>query len=342
MFLHPRGARRAVAGVVLGLLLLTVPAAPTVAQVPAPTPIAGCIIADQLQATSCRLMADGTVEGEVTLRHGGATWRLDVLAPDATLDLAVGDEHGRTEVSVLDWRGQALATSVRNEGMPEAHLRVVLPVPGVYGVRVGGTPPPEQVRFRLSSSLTYPVQPPSPAWPPDLVRGAPAIVGERQVIRVQRGGTPAAGVAASRILGTPPDGVFSDFTLVADVQFEKIVGPSALTVRFRYEPEAGGGTGYVLSVNPFAGTATLDTFEEGQRHTLVDDAPLGTMPTSEGANRLVLTANGPAIRVTLDGQTVVEASDSRFARGLIAVGAVTWSDPVAVTFDHIQVTTPTR
>jgi hypothetical protein len=46
------------------------------------------------------------------------------------------------------------------------------------------------------------------------------------------------------------------------------------------------------------------------------------------------------MRVSLDGQTVLEATDTRYPRGLIAVGTVTWSDPVAVTFDHIQVTTP--
>ena len=62
------------------------------------------------------------------------------------------------------------------------------------------------------------------------------------------------------------------------------------------------------------------------------------MPTAEWPNRLVLTADGPAIRVTLDGQPLIETTDARFGKGLIAVGAVTWSDPMAVTFDHIQVT----
>ena len=151
-------------------------------------------------------------------------------------------------------------------------------------------------------------------------------------------------MAASRALGAPPEGVFADFTMVADVQFEQIVGPSALTVRFRYEPEAGGGTGYILSLDPFGGTATLDSFEEGQRQTIVGDAPLPVVPTSEGAESAGRSRpTGPAIRATLDGQTDPRSDgqlDSR--RGLIAVGAVTWSDPVAVTFDHIQVTTPPR
>jgi hypothetical protein len=136
--------------------------------------------------------------------------------------------------------------------------------------------------------------------------------------------------------------MLTDFQLVADVELDRIVGPSALTVRFRYEPEAGGGSGYLLQLDPFAGTASLETFEEGQRRTIVGDQPLGPMLGSDGPARLVLTAEGSTIRATLDGQTILEAADGRYSRGLIVVGAVTWSDPVAVTFDHIQVTTPPR
>ena len=130
-----------------------------------------------------------------------------------------------------------------------------------------------------------------------------------------------------------------DFVLVADVQFEQIVGPSALTVRFRYEPEAGGGTGYLLSVDPFGGTVSLDSFEEGQRRPIVAHRPLPTMPTSDAPNRLILRAEGSTIAVKLDGEQILEATDARYAHGLIAVGVVTWSEPVAVTFDHLLVTT---
>jgi hypothetical protein len=149
-------------------------------------------------------------------------------------------------------------------------------------------------------------------------------------------------VAVARALRSPPEGEVDDFTMVADVQFEQILGPSALTVRFRYEPEAGGGTGYLLSVDPFGGTATLDSFDEGQRKPIVGHAPLPVMPTPDGPNRLIVKAEGASIQVTLDGQPVLSATDERFPRGLIVVGAVTWSDPVAVTFDHIQVTAPPR
>jgi hypothetical protein len=65
------------------------------------------------------------------------------------------------------------------------------------------------------------------------------------------------------------------------------------------------------------------------------------MPTSEQPNRLILRASGPQITASLDGQSILDVTDSKYPAGLITVGVVTWSDPVAVTFDHLQVTTPT-
>ena len=72
----------------------------------------------------------------------------------------------------------------------------------------------------------------------------------------------------------------------------------------------------------------------------VAHVPLPVVPSPDVANRLMLRATGSSIEVTLDGQPVLEATDGRYPRGLIAIGSVTWSDPVAVTFDHVQVTVP--
>ena len=337
--MFPLRARYLAASVLLAVTLLTVPLDRASLAARA---FDGCTLADEMRGTTCRLLDGMTIDGALDGPAGGATYRVDAFGPDTTLELVLASESAGLKVSVRDWRGQELGTTVRGDGAPDVRLSTKLPLAGAYGVRVSREGPAERAAYRLFTTIVYPAAVAQPAWPKALVTGDGPIAGERQVIRVPRGGTAAAGVAASRILGAPPADVFSDFTMVADVQFEQIVGPSALTVRFRYEPEAGGGTGYVLSLDPFGGTATLDAFNEGQRHTLVDHAPLTIAPTSEGANRLVLSASGSAIRVTLDGQTIVEASDERYTRGLIAVGAVTWSDPVAVTFDHIQVTAPPR
>jgi len=67
---------------------------------------------------------------------------------------------------------------------------------------------------------------------------------------------------------------------------------------------------------------------------------LPVVPNEQGPSRLILQAIGPNLRLSLDGQTVLDVLDERYPRGLIAVGVVTWSDPVAVTFDHVQITVP--
>jgi hypothetical protein len=301
-----------------------------------------CTMRDEVGASTCRLVDGQTVEGMLEQPRGSATYRVDALAPDATLELVLAGRGGSTVVTVLDWHGRALGEALRADAAPDVRLSVKLPLPGVYGVRVRGDAPPESPGFRLSTSLSYPDAAMRPVWPPALAGPDGALVGERRLIRTPRGGTPAAGLALATFLGTPPEAAVDDFTLVADVQFEKIVGPAAATVRFRYEPEAGGGTGYLLSLNPFAGTVSLDTFDEGQRRSIVDDLPLPDALTGDGPNRLVLTADGAAIRATLDGLPIVETADARYTKGLIAIGAVTWSDPVAVTFDHIQVASPSR
>lgn len=336
---HSRSTRHLTMSVVLAALLLTVPLDPTSRPTLAQD---SCTPGDEVHASSCRLVDGVTVEGSLDSPGASATYRVDVLSPDATLDLVLAARGGSTRVSVLDWRGQALASAVRADSAPDTRLSVKLPLPGAYGVRVSGDPAPDSPGFQLTARLRPPAPPVHQFWPPPYLPGAGPLRDERQVVRTPRVGTPTTPSVHGRALGAPPDGMLTDFTFVSDVQFEQILGPSAFIVRFRYEPEAGGGSGYLLQVNPVAGTVSLDFFEEGQRHALVGDLPLPIAPSSESPNRLVLTAIGPSIRATLDGQTILETSDGRFSRGLIVVGVISWTDPVAVTFDRIQVTTPPR
>jgi hypothetical protein len=301
-----------------------------------------CTLTDDIRATTCRLRDGVAAEGALDPVGGSATYRVDVFSEDATLDLVLNADSGGKHLSVLDWRGAALGEATQSANAPDLRLSARLPLPGTYGVRVSTDSPSGPSPYRLKSVVTYAGLPAQPLWPLALSTGDGSLAGERQIARTPRGGTPTGGVAVARALRAPPEGEVGDFTMAADVQFEQILGPSALTVRFRYEPEAGGGTGYLLSLDPFGGTATLDSFDEGQRRPIVGHVPLSVTPTESAPNRLIVQADGPSIRVTLDGQPVLEARDDRYPRGLIVVGAVTWSDPVAVTFDHIQVTAPPR
>jgi hypothetical protein len=300
----------------------------------------GCSLEGGLHGATCRLIDGQPVQGMLTPDVASATYRVNAYAADASLEITLSASGGSVTLDVLDWRGASIGSARAGDGGAETRYSVALPLPGAYRVRIGGEIPPEGQRYQLTTSLVYPGESARPVWPTALRSPDLPVTEEQHVVRVPRGGTPSGGVAAGRILAAPPGGIFGDFTMVADVQFERVVGPSALTVRFRYEPEAGGGTGYLLSIDPFANTATLDEFDEGQRRSIVGDVPLPVVPTPDHPNRLVLTAAGPTVRATIDGQPLLQVDDARFTRGLIAVGAVTWSDPLAVLFDHIQVTGP--
>ncbi|MFN8635670.1 MAG: hypothetical protein U0893_17620 [Chloroflexota bacterium] len=332
-----RLGRSLLLGVVLAAMLPFVlgvtPGAPAAAQ-------AACSLDEKLDATTCRLLDGQTVEVRPVDSGSTSTYRLDVLTPDATVNLKLTGKGGSSKVALIDWRGGTLGEGVRGDDAPDVTVSTKLVLPGVYAVRVSGDRPPDSPPTQLTATVSAPGAAMKPWWPPALAGTDLPLVGERYTARTPRGGTPAGAVAVARALRAPPEGEVGDFTLVADVRFEQIQGPSAFTVRFRYEPEAGGGTGYVLSVDPFGGTATLDSFDEGQRKSIVAHVPLPVVPSPDVANRLMLRATGSSIEVTLDGQPVLEATDGRYPRGLIAIGSVTWSDPVAVTFDHVQVTVP--
>lgn len=302
-----------------------------------------CITADEIRATTCRLLDGTVVEGSLSDPDASATYRIDALGPRGSLDLVLAAQGGGSYLGVLDWHGTLLAETTAGDSAADLHLHADLPLPGTYGVLVKGMPSGGSVSgvsYRLETKLAYAADPPKAFWPAALASGDGPLTGERQLVRTPRGGTAEGGVAVARALGAPPDGMVDDFTLVSDVQFEQFGGPVALSVRFRYEPEAGGGTGYVLEIDPFAGTASLESFDSGQRRPIVNRAKLPVELSTDVPSRLIVSAHGPSISVSLDGQSVLDVSDERFARGLIAVGAVTWSDPVGVTFDHTQVTTP--
>jgi hypothetical protein len=312
-------AWRLVLSTVLAAALLTVPA--DWLSVPVRAAL-GCTTDGEVRSSTCRLVDGQTVEGRLDAPGGSQTFRLDAFEAETVVALQLSATDGSTRVAVTNWRGETLGAAQRADAAPTVTLTLKLPLPGAYGVTVSGDAPEAAPIFQLRTTL----RPPSassrlPAiWPPLLGQSDGLLTGERQLVRTPRGGAPSAGVA------------------VADVRFERIVGPSALTVRFRYEPEAGGGTGYILAIDPFGGVASLDSFDEGQRRPMVTHRPLPLMPSSEQPNRLILRASGPQITASLDGETILEANDDRYPRGLIAVGVVTWSDPAAVTFDHLQVT----
>ncbi len=162
----------------------------------------------------------------------------------------------------------------------------------------------------------------------------------RYTVTTRRGGTPDTGVAVARGLHLPEStgGTVADFRLTTDVHFDGGGGPAAVTIRFRYTPEAGGGSGYLLSIDPFAGQVRLVRFEEGRQYALVPWTGHPAAATAAAPLHVDLTACGSEVAVALNGDEVLRTTDGWFDRGTIALGAVTWSEPVSVTFENVSLT----
>jgi hypothetical protein len=331
-------ARRLVVGLIVAMMLLTLPPGWQNVRAVAVGAFASdpCTRTGELRATTCRLVP-GQIVDDVLANGEAATYRLDILMANSHIDLVLTGEPGTT-IAVVNWRGDEVAGATHTDA--DTHLTTIFELPGAYGVRLTAADPATAPAFHLLPTLQGTWASTAVVWPPSQRGDTDDLTGERQAIRTPRGGTASGGVAIARALGAPPAAEVGDFILVSDIHVDQIVGPAGLTVRFRYEPEAGGGSGYLLTLDPFAGEAYLDSFEEGRRRPVVGRTRLPAELADMSPRRLILQASGPDLMASVDGHELFRASDTRYPRGLIAVGAVTWSDPVGVIFDHLLVLTP--
>ena len=267
-------------------------------------------------------------------------YRFFALDMGARARVALSDAPGGTRLRLLDWGARPLAEATVVDGEP-LHLDAEPREAGAYLVEVTAGEETADTPYALSLHLEYTGPTPRAVAlaPPTVESNAPARdVEGRYILKTPRGGSPEAGLALARSLRTSPETDLADFALVADVRFEQADGPAAATVRFRYQPEAGGGTGYLLSVDPFNGEVSLSTFDEGQRRLLVPPRMHPLAKVEHGTMRLAIRATGPNLSVSIDGQEVLSLVDDRYNSGLVALGVVTWSGPVMATFDNVLVT----
>jgi len=269
-------------------------------------------------------------------------YRLFALAPGGRVRVDLEDAPVGTRVRLLGWAARLLAEAAV-DAAGTTRLEAEAKVAGAYVVEVIAPEELAEAPYRLALGMTYSEPAPRAVAlvPPSVESTASGAMADgRYTLRTPRGGSPDAGLALSRGLRTSPETDLADFALVADVRFDQIGGPAAATVRFRYQREDGGGTGYVVSVDPVRGQVALDTFDEGQRTTLVPPTTHPLAKVERGAFRLGIRAVGPSLSVSIDGQEVASIMDERYATGLVALGVVTWSDPVWATFDNVLVTIP--
>jgi hypothetical protein len=338
--------RLTVAATLLVALALLIP--------PPPAMLAATAACDEPNDTvgqACPLSGDGAAVGTLSGPEDVDTYRFTALASGARARIELAEAPPGYRARLVDWRGRTVAEAIQLDGPDPGTGEVEVPAPGAYYLLVD-LPAPGQVEpgrpYRVGLQMTYRQAPPRmvldlPATGEGPATGAadrPDADSAGYSLATPRGGSPSTGVAVSRGLRMPDGGELGDFTLAADVRFERANGPAAFTARFRYQAEAGGGTGYLLSVDPFASQVRLSAFDSGRRRDLKPWAVHPAAGAGSATMRLVIRAIGPDLAIHLDGQEVVRVADDRYGSGLVALGAVTWSEPIAVTFENILVTTP--
>ena len=290
----------------------------------------------------CPLGAEAPVTAMLIRPDEVHAYRFFALDAGARVGIELADAPAGTRLRLLGWGARPLGEATVADGGPlllEAEPREA----GAYVVEVAAGDERSAGPYALSLDVAYagPLPRAVALAPPTVESSAPGgAVEGRYTLPTARGGSPNAGLALARGLRTSPETDLADFALVADVRFDQADGPAAVTVRFRYQPEAGGGTGYLVSVDPFSGEVSLSTFDEGQRRLL---APPTTHPLARverGTMRLAIRATGPDLSIRIDGQEILSLSDEHYASGLVALGVVTWSGPVTATFDNVLVTVP--
>src|SRR5262249_55231216 len=137
-------------------------------------------------------------------------------------------------------------------------------------------------------------------------------------------------------------GTFANTTLAADA---RIVGDPAgktIVVGCRMASADAGRSGYQPVAEPATGLVSLVRRDEARTTQLVERRiPVAVRRDSE-SNRLELTCSGASLRAAVNGETVAEATDTRYQRGRLALGVFSSrADEAEARFDNLMVTDAT-
>jgi hypothetical protein len=309
---------------------------------------AGCREPNNSYLRACLL--NGTITAALSGAEDQDHYRFDVLDSGAQARVELAEAAPGLRVRLLDWGGRGLAESREQAGA--ARIDATLNVPGTYYLAVDASGTANGGPYRLSVDVMYQAVAPRMLLSRDMVadlsdplaegESGTGLVNGQFITQLNRGGTPEIPQIHERRLNLANRSAVGDFVLAVDARLQRATGSAAVRIRFRYQPEAGGGTGYVISLEPFDGRVRLETFDEGQRVPLTNWITHPAARSNFDTARLIVQALGESISVSVNGEQLIQVEDARFPNGYLTIGAATWSEPITATFDNVLVTTPAR
>lgn len=137
----------------------------------------------------------------------------------------------------------------------------------------------------------------------------------------------------------------SDYTVEADLYVASIVANDAIGVIGRYDPK-GSATAYVAAYDQAVQSWQLLKFTNGYRYVLASSTPRALTPGR--SYRVALDMRGTELRLILDGEPLLSASDAAISIGTAGFGSgfglgatsATLTDATGMHLDNFQVNPP--
>lgn len=298
--------------------------------------------------SACYVASGGQSSGVLQSPDDVDAFRYETLDYDTHVQLALLEPPGPYRLNLADWNGRIIASSSMQEGSEV--IDALVGPPGSYYVFVDsktGEVSPEP--YRLVYQPTYQGSPPQLLYSHEFRMGAEDSVhpptedadfmgsGGKVTVIMKVGGTPEEPREASVMLGP----AVADFTLAVDARIAnaETAVDAVYFIGFRAIDD---GSAYRLAVDMHRAAARLQLVERGATTNLTEWVASSAIDMQGGVNRTVIRAVGPAIRVTMNGQPLLEATGPSVQSGRFALGIITQGEPPIVSYDNVLVTTPGR
>jgi hypothetical protein len=134
----------------------------------------------------------------------------------------------------------------------------------------------------------------------------------------------------------------ADFQLDLDARLTRLPREDGgFTVSFRWQDDLNTYELYVdVAKAGGPGSAKLVRWVAGEGTELTGWVESGAIKTGSESNHVSVRAVGSDLAVSINGQPVLQARDSTFSSGDLALGAITWDEPTEARFDNLIVVPP--
>jgi hypothetical protein len=293
---------------------------------------------------ACYLGPEADALGFISAPNDVDAYRIEVLDFETDVHIELIERPLPYRVELTNWQGDAIASSM------DGVVDLTVSMPGIYYIFVDSPTgaASDAQPYRIERRLAYP----GSSIPQILYAGAFAAgadegdidsdevadrfaTGGKIIIRMKQGGTPEDPTVA-QLFGTRT--TLTDFTMTVDSRNES-GGNAGHQVLFRVADDENY---YYVTVDTLDSQVAFGKQVDGEVNPISGWRATDAIDLSGNVNRTTIRAAGDEVRVYVNDQLIIRATDPTFKSGVFGFGAIAWGDPPTVSFDNILITTPTE